>query len=577
MMLFAIAGIVGLLLLRSAFVTIQKRIHGDGEASSSEAAQPIPPPNSQNTISLEKALVEKLFDMQVRTANGSIVYFDLVPRTSTRAWVRVEPGWRMCNPQDGLGLVTVSSQSGICYTPGKLDLWIHAARLKRSGPLSPVDASKVTWQFERLPANDPLRTFLEKTAVKNQIISWNALQAAVWMLHDNAGLDAIRKAQFTESPNPDRYLSHVAVGSRPSVTCAELDEALAMLQEAGHAPSEFAAKGELEGAFSRAVETWRSPPPNESSALESLAFFSCCRPEVMEMLASICAQRTNPYRGIALKHLSHLLEQRTRPEILSYDRVFEILRRALELEENAPYQSEVECALERGRMIRSEILISAATVGDLSLLGFLLGKGMDVNARTGRSSSANASGTTALIAAVKAGQEEAVDLLLKKGADVEVESPEREKPLLLATARGHASIARKLIARNADINAPGPGNRSFPLAEAAKSGNIELVNSLLERNQASLNSVDEDGHDALYHALSAGHVAVVELLLKKGASPNNRVADRMGALGTPEIMTALDVAREMNHLAMIKALKDAGAKTGKEVAEEKRRWERRIH
>jgi len=61
----------------------------------------------------------------------------------------------------------------------------------------------------------------------------------------------------------------------------------------------------------------------------------------------------------------------------------------------------------------------------------------------------------------------------------------------------------------------------FPLHEAAKSGDIDLVEVLLlSNNNAGINLQDNDGDTPLHWAASNDHEAIVKLLLDKGANAN---------------------------------------------------------
>lgn len=58
-----------------------------------------------------------------------------------------------------------------------------------------------------------------------------------------------------------------------------------------------------------------------------------------------------------------------------------------------------------------------------------------------------------------------------------------------------------------------------PLHEAAKKGDMEQINQLIEKG-ATVDAVDEYSNTPLYIAVGQGHKDVVELLILKGANVN---------------------------------------------------------
>ena len=64
----------------------------------------------------------------------------------------------------------------------------------------------------------------------------------------------------------------------------------------------------------------------------------------------------------------------------------------------------------------------------------------------------DSSGLTALMWASSYGQVPTVQLLLKRGAQVDFEGQEGETPLLLAAAGGHHEVVRLLLTEGAAVN-----------------------------------------------------------------------------------------------------------------------------
>jgi len=90
-------------------------------------------------------------------------------------------------------------------------------------------------------------------------------------------------------------------------------------------------------------------------------------------------------------------------------------------------------------------------------------------------------------------------------------------PLSCACLYGHLDAARLLIdTGKADLESVDIMNRT-PLFKAAKSGQVDLVNLLLDRG-AQLCRQDADGETALWPAIRWGRTEVVELLLSRNES-----------------------------------------------------------
>lgn len=125
-------------------------------------------------------------------------------------------------------------------------------------------------------------------------------------------------------------------------------------------------------------------------------------------------------------------------------------------------------------------------------------------------------GTTALVLACQLDDEVAVRRLIVQGAQPSARTPDGQ------TARGLAlSLGRPHLSRWMDWSQwrlPRRALRDTDLVAAAQRGDAEAVERLLDLG-LSLNAVDAQGCTALLRACGGGHVALVRLLLSRGADP----------------------------------------------------------
>jgi uncharacterized protein len=97
---------------------------------------------------------------------------------------------------------------------------------------------------------------------------------------------------------------------------------------------------------------------------------------------------------------------------------------------------------------------------------------------------------------------------------VESRTAQDESPLMMAALKGHLDIAKKLIARGADVNKTG----WTPLHYAATNGHLDMIRMLLE-NHAYIDAESPNGTTPLMMASQYGSGPAVKLLLEEGADP----------------------------------------------------------
>ncbi len=214
--------------------------------------------------------------------------------------------------------------------------------------------------------------------------------------------------------------------------------------------------------------------------------------------------------------------------------------------------------------------MQAAGKGNKEEVEHLLAEGIDVDIR-------NSIGYTALMIAATNGNKEMVQILLDAGADINAEHcAGGATALSLAFRYGHGDVAEVLFTKDADISKKtGYGALSWALftrevemvrmlcqrgfvggcdredcfgaiaalMEASESGNLEIVERLLDRG-VNVNVTDQ-GFTALMQAAKNGHRELVKFLIDRGARKNASAYD--GA-------TALTLASQGGHEKVVKLL-----------------------
>ena len=103
------------------------------------------------------------------------------------------------------------------------------------------------------------------------------------------------------------------------------------------------------------------------------------------------------------------------------------------------------------------------------------------------------------------------------------------------------------------------GHRLFaaPIHDAARTGDVAKINSLLAANSSLVNAKDSYGQTPLFQASAYGRLDVVKLLLGKGAAVNFVSHD--SAEGDEPGCTPLLLAAENGHVEIVKLLLEKGA------------------
>lgn len=122
-----------------------------------------------------------------------------------------------------------------------------------------------------------------------------------------------------------------------------------------------------------------------------------------------------------------------------------------------------------------------------------------------------------LIAACNDNDVNAVRRLLVEGSNLNDATDDGESLLSLACSAGYYELAQVLLAMSAQVEDRGQKNDCTPLMEAASAGHIEIIELLL-RHGADVNALSSTGNTPLMYACAGGHVEAVKTLLKNGAN-----------------------------------------------------------
>ena len=167
------------------------------------------------------------------------------------------------------------------------------------------------------------------------------------------------------------------------------------------------------------------------------------------------------------------------------------------------------------------------------------------------------SGATALLIAAADGHLEILRLLLDHGASPKVSLPKGATPLYMAAQNGRTEVVNELLARSpAQLNTAETGGVT-PLMIACAKGHLETVKLLLDQPEIDVHATRHaDGATALFMAAAHGKLKVVQALVSRPdkfelagmtRDPKVKGGDRWGAL-------PISIAAENGHEEVVKVL-----------------------
>jgi ankyrin repeat protein len=184
-------------------------------------------------------------------------------------------------------------------------------------------------------------------------------------------------------------------------------------------------------------------------------------------------------------------------------------------------------------------------------------------------------GASAVLMACYTGRKEVRDLLVEKGARLELHeaaaagklvrvqelvepspvaargySPDGFPLLALAAAFGHEDVARYLHRKGADLNALATNGSGYTALTGAVASGHAAVAKWLAENGADVNYRYANGYSPLLTAAANGHLEIVKMLLAHGADLSARTDDGKNALHFAEERHHQDVAAYLREIGL---------------------------
>ncbi|KAL9168773.1 hypothetical protein ABFS82_04G036900 [Erythranthe guttata] len=189
----------------------------------------------------------------------------------------------------------------------------------------------------------------------------------------------------------------------------------------------------------------------------------------------------------------------------------------------------------------------AAAKGFIHICKFLIHKiKVDINIKTDI-------GDSPLLVAVKSKRISTAKYLINRGADITIANSKGMTPLHYAAEQGNEELMEILLSKGADIESNSVNGT--PLQYAASLENLDSVRLLLEHG-ANPNPVSLLSPSPLFYAIYSPSHEFLELLLKAGANPNMNSCGASplscaAMIGVPRVVTSLLAAGANPNLVSI--------------------------
>ncbi|KAF2883925.1 hypothetical protein ILUMI_22242 [Ignelater luminosus] len=132
--------------------------------------------------------------------------------------------------------------------------------------------------------------------------------------------------------------------------------------------------------------------------------------------------------------------------------------------------------------------------------------------------------------------------------EMDIDQEEKNRALHVAANTGEINMIDLLLSNGADVHASDIRNVT-PIVDSTVHGNVEVLHHFLHRG-INMQSIEYDGRNLLYAAISMGYQDVVDLLLSHGFDIESK--DNTGG-------TSLHVAADYGHISIVELLLSKGA------------------
>jgi ankyrin repeat protein len=217
-----------------------------------------------------------------------------------------------------------------------------------------------------------------------------------------------------------------------------------------------------------------------------------------------------------------------------------------------------------GGIINTPYLFKLITLNQKSVIQVLVEKGADVNLK-------DLGGYTALMMAVQNNYDDLAEFFIQKGVDINTANEQGEKAIDIAVIRDNLKSVELLLAAGAKVDEN--TLRNF-LKLGKKRKNYDMILSVLTKDQ--LNSKDKDGRPLLFDVIGAiqrfGSIDILKAFLEAGADVNIKDGKGYTALLLKDVLTSpalidlllqkgADISIEVHGANLITFLIHYGAKT----------------